>query len=158
MLNNLPALTEYERFPEPKGGDPGDITLGLGGRRFGCILSCGEPLTEWIGWLAFLRHGSKEVSAYCLRPRVAKDEACTHKEKPDDPAPLSPAPVNSVFQEGRMDLLLLPAGYGRSMRRYHDTLVIVWNDDPDWNNVLRPRTSRHDEKSREDVYVRIPVF
>jgi|GEM_PF-3265582 len=123
----------------------------LSSRAYGCILSAGEPLTEWVGWLAFLRHGRGKVSAYCLRRRDGKNKPCTHKFHDNDPSPLLPQQVNSIFQDGRTDLLLLPAAYGRSMRDYHDTIVVAYDDDPDWKEILKPIND-------EDVYVKIHLF
>lgn len=151
MLKDLSSLETYENF----GGEEG-----LSGQGYGCVLSCGEPLTEWIGWMAFLRHARGKVSAYCLRYRDQvkknneddnREKVCTRKAKPTDPASMAPTEVNSIFKDGGMDLMLLPSGYGRSMRHYHDTLAVVFDKDPDWQKVLKDR-------DEEDIFVKVPTL
>jgi hypothetical protein len=50
-----------------------------------------------------------------------------------------------------MDLSLLPVAYERGMRSYHDTILIVYDDDPDWSRVF-------EGVEEDDRFVRIPTF
>ncbi len=122
----------------------------LGGQRYECVLSAGEPLTEWIGWFAFLRH-STGISAYCLRRKGSPLSGCPHRNKSTDEATLLPDAILSIFRKGRMDLSLLLVAYGRGMRSYHDTILIVYDDDPDWSRVF-------ERVEEDDRFVRIPTF
>ncbi|MCP4545550.1 MAG: hypothetical protein GY835_03655 [bacterium] len=122
----------------------------LNGGRYECVLSAGEPLTEWIGWFAFLRHSSG-ITAYCLRRNGSPLSGCPHRKNPTDHAALLPDAILSIFRRGHMDLSLLPVAYGRAMRNYHDTILIVYDDDPDWSRVF-------EGVEEDDCFVRIPTF
>lgn len=122
----------------------------LGGKTYDCVLSSGELITEWAGWLCFARHLEGYV-AYCLRRLDQPLTTCRHKRKPEDPATCLPDEVMSVFRRGGMDLMILHTAYRAQMRTYKDTLVVCSEQDADWMHLLR------DPQTGEDQFVRIPL-
>lgn len=125
--------------------------------RYRCILSAGEPITEWVGWLAFLRH-ARGLSAYCLRERPQADEeigvkACPHRRYPDDPATMMPEEQLSIFRDGYVDFGVLQTAYATEMRKYKDTLVVVFDEDPAWQQKLRQAGG-----TSAGRFVRIPLM
>ena len=141
----------------------------LEGGTYGCILSAGEPITEWIGWFAFLRHATG-ISAFCLRerpqeinmgketteqrsvPEAKPQPACTH-QRPGDPANISALPneLLSMFRDGYMDISVLHTAYASNMRRYKDTIAIVYDDDEAWQKQI----TRDDGKPR---FFKVPLM
>jgi CheY-like chemotaxis protein len=141
FMTDCTALAEYEK-------------RSLDGNGYSSILSAGEPLTEWIGWFAFLRH-ARGISAYCLRKRGEGAGQCKHRhDHRNDPANLLPDRVASIFHEGYMDMGVLHTAYGREMRRYHDTILVAFDADEQWNRVVRDVS----DTGRADVFVRIPLY
>lgn len=122
----------------------------LNGSAYRSILSAGEPFTEWIGWLAFLRH-APGLSAYCLRRTGEISGHCNHRRHADDPATLLPDELASIFREGHLDLTVLHTVYGANMHRYNDTVCVMFDDDEDWKRSVK-------DKSGEDLFIRIPLF
>jgi hypothetical protein len=137
FLARLPALERYE-------------TTSLDSQEYACILSTGEPLTEWIGWFAFLRHATG-LSAYCLRRRGEIWGHSMHRHSTNDPTSLLPDEICSIFRDGYMDLGVLHSAYAGKMRRYKDTILVAFDADDHWNKILR-------DKDGNDLYVRIPLF
>jgi CheY-like chemotaxis protein/fructose-1,6-bisphosphatase/inositol monophosphatase family enzyme len=141
FMTNCTAVAEYEK-------------QSLDGNGYSSILSAGEPLTEWIGWFAFLRH-ARGVSAYCLRRRGEGPGQCKHRHNHEkDPASLLPDRLASIFHEGYMDLGVLHTAYGREMRRYHDTILVAFDADEQWRRVVQDGSG----SSAADVFVRIPLY
>ncbi len=153
FLMDLPELREYEESSlRGKGNDQGVA-------HYECVVAGGEPITEWIGWFAFLRH-APGISAFCLRPRMTEPHkdllgrsACHHRSDQKDPAPMLPDEVESIFREGYMDLAVLHAAYGGAMKRYKDTFVVMFDDDDTWQRCLRDPM-----KPNEERFVRIPLM
>lgn len=106
----------------------------LEGRGYAMIISAGEPITEWIGWFAFLRH-APAIKAYCLRSRKGETLPCSHKGSEADVAVATPPEILSIFKKGYMDLFVLHASYGTTMQHYRDTLALIFNDDEDWSET-----------------------
>jgi CheY-like chemotaxis protein len=136
FLTNAPVVDEYEK-------------RSLDGNRYRCILSIGEPFTEWIGWFAFLSH-APGIAGYCLRRKGEAAGHCEHRRDVSDPSTLLPHELGSIFREGHIDVGLLPTAYGERMRRYNDTLVIYFEGDEE-----RQRVTRADG---QDLCVRVPLF
>lgn len=107
----------------------------LDGLRYECICSSGEPLTEWMGWFAFLRF-VPEVSAYCLRTRITRGSVSpvSDRRKDDDPGSMLPEESLSIFREGYLDLGVLHASYGARMRQYTDSFIVVRDADRAWRD------------------------
>lgn len=125
----------------------------LGKNCYHYIVSAGEPLTEWMGWFAFLRHAD-HVSAFCLRERENNlekgsnhkiERAVAQKYKNNDPSSMLPAELESIFRDGFIDIGVLHTTYHNEMRKYKDTLVICFNNDPKF-------------KELSENYVKIPLF
>jgi len=106
----------------------------LDGRSYAAVISSGEPITEWIGWFAFLRH-APGIGAYCLRSRKGDLLPCSHKGSDTDAGVATPPEILSIFKNGYMDLFVLHASYGTSMQQYRDTLALIFNDDEDWSET-----------------------
>lgn len=122
----------------------------LEGRGYQCILSAGEPLTEWIGWFAFLRHASG-FSAYCLRENKLPRGQCGHRLHDENPSTMLPDEIGSIFRNGYMDLAVLFTAYGRKARTYSDTILVVRDTDKsDWQLGARA--------SLDEKFVRISLF
>lgn len=114
-----------------------------------CILSSGEPLTEWVGWFAFLRHAPR-ISAYCLRTGSGK--ACQHQiQRADIKGTMIPLEVASLFKSGMMDFEVLHTGYRGAMSNYTDSIVVFFNEDESWERVV----DRKLEERMPDAFVRI---
>lgn len=138
FLTNCESLEKYEKEA-------------LGGDSYRCILSAGEPLTEWIGWFAFLRH-SKGISAYCLRRKGSIKGECEHrKDKERDPSTLLPDELASIFRDGYMDIGVLHTAYGQRMSLYKDTVLVVFDEDAEWKQILK-------SPQGEDNFIRIPLY
>jgi hypothetical protein len=106
------------------------------GQRYGCVLSSGEPLTEWIGWLAFLRH-MKGLSLFCLRRKDMASGRCPHRRTPDDIGTHQPDEPLSIFRDGFIDLAVLQTAYGSRVRSYCDTILIAYTQDTKWMSLLK---------------------
>jgi len=104
----------------------------LEGKCYSMVISSGEPITEWIGWFAFLRHATS-IKAYCLRSRTGDLLPCSHKGGETDDAVATPPEILSIFKKGYMDLFVLHASYGNTMQHYRDTLALIFDDDKDWS-------------------------
>jgi hypothetical protein len=135
FLTSSPASDDYNK-------------RALGNNAYRCIMSSGEPLTEWMGWLAFLRH-STGISAFCLRKTGEGVSTCTHS-RDEDPTPHIPSEINSIFRDGHIDLGILPTAYGSKMRQYTDTLVVVYDEDEEWMQQLT--------ENGHDVFIRVPLY
>ena len=105
----------------------------LEGRSYSMVISSGEPVTEWIGWFAFLRH-APHIKAYCLRSRKGDLLPCSHKGNEDDVSVATPPEILSIFKNGYMDLFVLHASYGTTMQHYRDTLALIFDDDDAWSD------------------------
>jgi CheY-like chemotaxis protein len=137
FLTNAPQVLEYEK-------------ISLDSNHYRCILSIGEPFTEWIGWFAFLRH-APGLAACCLRRKGESRGHCEHRRDLHDPMPLLPQELGSVFRCGHIDIGVLSTAYGERMRSYNDTVLVHFRDDPAWRKVLETAEG-------EDLCVRIPLF
>ena len=97
---------------------------------YGCLLSSGEPLTEWVGWFAFLRY-APGISAYCLR--TGSGNVCQHHiQRANIKGTMMPPEVASLFKSGMMDFEVLHTGYKGAMHNYTDSIVVFFNDDKSW--------------------------
>lgn len=101
---------------------------------YSCILSSGEPLTEWVGWFAFLRH-TKNLSAYCLR--TGDGNICQHRiQRSNIKGTMIPPEVASLFKSGMMDFEVLHTGYRDAMQSYTDSIVVFFNNDESWKRIF----------------------
>jgi hypothetical protein len=101
---------------------------------YGCLLSSGEPLTEWVGWFAFLRY-APGISAYCLR--TGSGNVCQHHiQRANIKGTMMPSEVASLFKSGMMDFEVLHTGYRSAMHNYTDSIVVFFNDDRSWKKNL----------------------
>ena len=101
---------------------------------YGCLLSSGEPLTEWVGWFAFLRY-APGISAYCLR--TGSGNVCQHHiQRANIKGTMMPPEVASLFKSGMMDFEVLHTGYRSAMHNYTDSIVVFFNDDKSWEKSL----------------------
>lgn len=101
---------------------------------YSCILSSGEPLTEWVGWFAFLRH-TKNLSAYCLR--TGDGNICQHRiQRSNIKGTMIPPEVASLFKSGMMDFEVLHTGYRDAMQNYTDSIVVFFNNDESWKKIF----------------------
>lgn len=138
FLSNCDPLSRYEQES-------------LGGDSYRCILSAGEPLTEWIGWFAFLRH-AKGISAYCLRRKGSVRGECEHrKDTQRDPSTLLPDELASIFRDGYMDIGVLHTAYGLRMSLYKDTILVAFDGDDEWNQILK-------NLQGENNFIQIPLY
>lgn len=102
---------------------------------YSCILSSGEPLTEWVGWFAFLRHASK-ISAYCLR--TGSGNICQHQiQRSNIKGTMMPPEVSSLFKSGMMDFEVLHTGYRGAMSNYTDSIVVFFDEDESWKRIIK---------------------
>ena len=116
---------------------------------YSCILSSGEPLTEWAGWFAFLRHASK-LKAYCLR--TGSGNICRHQiQRANIKGTMIPAEVASLFKRGMMDLEVLHTGYRDAMHNYTDSIIVFFNEDESWERIVKRKL----EDRMTDTFVRI---
>lgn len=133
FLSDLPAADDYYKET-------------MEGKKYASILSAGEPLTEWIGWFAFLRH-MKGLSVYCLRRKGMISGRCPHKRDRNDICTLQPNEPISIFRKGFIDLEVLQTTYGSLVRSYCDTLLVAYDEDLRWRGSLKC--------NEEDLYERI---
>lgn len=118
---------------------------------YSCILSSGEPLTEWVGWFAFLRH-APHMSAYCLR--TGSGNVCQHQiQRSNIKGTMIPPEVASLFKSGMMDFEVLHTGYRGAMHNYTDSIVVFFNEDESWRRVV----DRKLEERMTDTFVRIEI-
>lgn len=116
---------------------------------YSCILSSGEPLTEWVGWFAFLRHVS-HISAYCLRTGSGK--ICQHQiQRANIKGTMIPPEVASLFKSGMMDFEVLHTGYRGAMHNYTDSIVVFFNEDKRWKKIVERKL----EDRMPDTFVKI---
>jgi hypothetical protein len=121
-------LTEVAEEYSANVADPHEKEL------YACILSSGEPLTEWVGWFAFLRH-TTALSAYCLRTGMGN--VCQHKIQRDNiRGTMMPPEVASLFKDGMMDFEVLHTGYRDAMQNYTDSIVVFFNNDESWKRIF----------------------
>lgn len=117
---------------------------------YSCILSSGEPLTEWAGWFAFLQHSNRKFRAYCLR--TGSGNVCQHQIQRDNiKGTMLPTEVGSLFKSGMMDFEVLHTGYRGAMHNYTDSIVVFFDNDKSWNNI----TKRKLDERMPDVFVKI---
>jgi len=124
----------------------------LEGRSYDAVISCGEAITEWAGWLAFLRHANN-MSLYCLRDKEAPISNCIHFRGGRDLAPMAPSQPQSMFREGQMDFMILHSCYASGMSTYKDTLVVAFENDPSWASW-----PRFGARSGISNCIKVPLF
>jgi len=135
-------LTEIaEKYSQNVGDDEKEI--------YSCIFSSGEPITEWVGWFAFLRH-IQHISVYCLRPGNAN--ICQHRIQRDDvKGTMRPQEIASMFKNGKnigmMDFEVLHTGYKGAMHNYTDSIVVFFNTDKSWLKIVNRKL---DERMPEE--------
>jgi len=101
---------------------------------YSCILSSGEPLTEWVGWFAYLRH-VPQLIGYCLRS--GSGNICNHQAKRANiKGTMIPSEVASLFKRGMIDFEVLHTGYRGSMHNYTDSIVLFFQDDESWKKII----------------------
>lgn len=120
---------------------------------YSCILSSGEPITEWVGWLAFLRH-VPHLSIFCLR--TEDGNVCHHQIQRDKVRnTMMPQEVASLFKNGiktgMMDFEILHTGYKDAMQNYTDSIVVFFNTDESWTKLTNKRL----DKKMLDLFVKI---
>ncbi|MBM2833878.1 MAG: hypothetical protein HW406_1039 [Candidatus Brocadiaceae bacterium] len=101
---------------------------------YSCILSSGEPITEWVGWFAFLRH-TPHFSAYCLR--TGNNNVCQHQIQRDRvKGTMMPHEIASLFKGKMIDFEVLHTGYRDAMQNYTDSIVVFFKDDKSWEKLV----------------------
>lgn len=116
---------------------------------YSCILSSGEPLTEWVGWFAFLRY-APHISAYCLR--TGSGNICQHQiQRSNIKGTMIPPEVASLFKSGMMDFEVLHTGYRDAMQNYTDSIVVFFNNDESWKRIFERKL----DERMSDTFTRI---
>lgn len=101
---------------------------------YSCILSSGEPITEWVGWFAFLRH-TPHLSAYCLR--TGNNNVCQHQIQRDRvKGTMMPHEIASLFKGKMIDFEVLHTGYRDAMQNYTDSIVVFFKDNKSWEKLV----------------------
>jgi len=118
---------------------------------YSCLLSSGEPLTEWVGWFAFLRH-VPNLTAYCLRH--GSDSICQHKiKRANIKGTMMPVEVASLFKSGTIDFEVLHTGYKEAMHNYTDSIVVFFKEDKSWKKLIERKLAN----KMPEVFVKIEV-
>jgi hypothetical protein len=138
QLPSMDAIRATNRLAFDEPGGPARILYlsSLGGGAVGYILSNGEKITEWLGWLAWVAHTSGHLRAY----EISFDSSWTR-----DGVLMAPGEAYTVLGDdvrlrfGRrwklVRLNVLKLGFLENPSQYRSTLVVC----PTSNDVLCAR-------------------